>query len=74
MNLNCLSFIMHNCPKCKSSDVAVLEEEDLLFIECNKCGYNDLEDIENLSERTSQREKAKHTPYKTGGKNRTRRP
>ncbi|MDP3990442.1 MAG: hypothetical protein Q8Q01_04525 [archaeon] len=63
---------MHNCPKCKSTDVTVLEEDDLLFIECNKCGYSDLEDIENLNKKTSQREKAKYSPYKTGGKNRTR--
>ena len=56
------------CPKCKS---LVHVEDKLSFIEC-KCGYDELGEDEVFPEqRTSQREKGKYSPYKTGGRGRS---
>ena len=62
---------MHKrCPKCKS---LVQVEDKLSFIECQKCGYDELDDVDNVfpMQKTSQREKAQYSPYKTGGSERS---
>lgn len=59
------------CPKCKSTDVTVHEDEGLSFVTCNSCDYDELEEF-YPSERTSQREKARYSPYKAGRKGRIR--
>jgi len=58
---------MKKCPKCGSREVEVIDEE-MGFVKCKKCGYDDLEeDMEFGEERKSQREKARFNPYKVGG-------
>lgn len=60
------------CPQCKSVKIKVITDQGLEFIQCSKCGYDDLEDDETFPEtRTSQKAKGNYSPYKTGGKNRT---
>jgi len=58
------------CPKCGSDQIEVYD--DLAFIKCKKCGYDELES-EPLpyGVRKSQREKARYSPYKTGGHKRS---
>jgi len=61
------------CPKCGSFNVAI-HKEDIEFLTCKSCGYDELvEDTLVEGQRTSQREKGRYSPYKTGGKGRTRR-
>jgi Zn ribbon nucleic-acid-binding protein len=58
---------MKKCPKCNSTDVEVIDEE-MGFIKCRKCGFDELEeDLSSSEERRSQREKARYNPYKAGG-------
>ncbi|MBS3117076.1 hypothetical protein J4421_05770 [Candidatus Woesearchaeota archaeon] len=59
------------CPKCGSFDVELYD--DLEFIHCNKCGYEEL-DSETFpyGVRKSQREKERFNPYKKGGQGRVR--
>ncbi len=59
------------CPKCGSADITIYDE-DVSFLTCNKCGYDESEEEAYPEQRTSQKEKARYTPYKTGGKGRTR--
>ncbi len=59
------------CPQCGSSKV-IEHKNYIKFITCNNCGYNELEEDTNLGQRTSQREKGRFSPYKTGGKGRVR--
>ena len=61
------------CVKCGSFDVSVTEEEGLSFIKCNKCGFDELEEGYFSAGKTSQKEKGKFSPYKAGGKQRSRR-
>jgi len=63
------------CPKCKSSNITMHEDEGISFITCKTCGYDEMEELYpsgDPGERTSQKEKARHSPYKTGGKGRSR--
>jgi hypothetical protein len=62
---------MKRCPKCNSKDVEVVDEE-MGFIKCKKCGFDELKEYEGFDEvRRSQREKAKFSPYRqVGGKRR----
>lgn len=68
---------MPRCPKCRSEEIIILDKE-LGFIRCNACGYSNLEEENSFSERgmvgerKSQREKARYSPYKMGGKRRTK--
>ena len=59
------------CPRCGSLKIQVLEAEDLFFVKCRSCGYDELGAEVLPEQRTSQREKARYSPYKTGGKGRT---
>ncbi|MBI2146481.1 hypothetical protein HYU22_04015 [Candidatus Woesearchaeota archaeon] len=54
------------CPKCSSINVKIIDP-DLMLIHCLKCGFNELEEDVVPVLRNTQREKEKHTPYKTGG-------
>ena len=58
---------MKRCPKCNSKDVVIVDE-DMEFIKCNHCGFDELEGFdENPEERNTQREKNQFNPYKAGG-------
>ncbi len=58
------------CPKCGSPNVQVYE--DVGFLRCKSCGYDELErDPLPNGMRNSQREKEKFSPYKTGGAQRS---
>jgi len=55
------------CPKCGSKEIEIVDEE-MGFIRCKKCGFNELDEYENVEGgRNTQREKARFNPYKTGG-------
>ncbi len=58
------------CPKCKSTDITIEDDNGVSFITCNVCDYDELEEF-YPDERKSQREKGRYSPYKTGGKGRT---
>ncbi len=60
------------CPRCKSDNVRLVEYMGIQCMVCNDCGYDERQmyDI-NPGERSTQREKTRFTPYKTGGGKRT---
>ena len=61
---------MKRCPKCNSRDVDIVDEE-LEFVKCRKCGFNELEGFDDSAEeRETQRAKTKFNPYKSGGSRR----
>ena len=66
------TMISQPCPKCHSSRASKLEHHDLSFIQCPECGYDELEENSGAEVRKSQREKSRFSPYKTGGKGRTK--
>jgi len=49
-----------------------VHKDDIEFLTCKSCGYDELVEETFVGERTSQKEKARYTLYKTGGKGRTR--
>lgn len=62
---------MKKCPMCSSLKVKTVDE-DLGFIKCQNCGFDELKDFSDFpAGRKSQREKTKFTPYKTGGPKRS---
>ncbi|MBS3126677.1 hypothetical protein J4228_00770 [Candidatus Woesearchaeota archaeon] len=61
------------CPECKSTHVTPIEDDGIEYIQCKACGFDELTGDEVFPEQTtSQREKGKYSPYKTGGKERVR--
>jgi len=61
-----------NCPKCNSDKVKLVDYLGVKCIVCKKCGYDETKQLEVYpEEKTSQKEKGRHSPYKTGGHNRT---
>lgn len=59
------------CPKCGS--INIKRYDDLCFIKCNNCGHDDLApESFPYDVKKSQKAKGKYSPYKTGGKGRTR--
>jgi len=55
------------CPECGSDKIKKVEYMDITCIVCDKCGYDEREIYDdNLEERTSQREKSRYNPYKSG--------
>ena len=60
------------CPKCKSPKTTTNDDNGIIFITCNVCDYDELEEFYPQT-RKSQREKTKHSPYKIGGSSRSRR-
>jgi DNA-directed RNA polymerase subunit M/transcription elongation factor TFIIS len=61
------------CPKCGSTKIKIKEYLGNPCIVCERCTYDesDAYDI-TPEERTSQREKGRYSPYKTGGSKRSR--
>jgi len=60
------------CPQCGSLNIQA-HKDDIEFITCKSCGYDELiEETFVEGQRTSQKAKGRYTPYKTGGKGRTR--
>ncbi len=59
------------CPQCGSFNVTV-HKEDIEFMTCKSCGYDELREETVVGQRTSQKEKGRFSPYKTGGKGRTK--
>ena len=61
------------CPVCKSTDIKIEIIDDLEFIKCNKCNFNEANDYEVYpEEKSGQKGKAGFTPYKRGGGSRSR--
>ncbi|HLD00995.1 MAG TPA: hypothetical protein VJC39_04575 [Candidatus Nanoarchaeia archaeon] len=61
------------CPECKSKNVEIVADDGLDFLKCSDCGLNELEGDEVLpGQKTSQREKGRYSPYKTGGQGRSK--
>ena len=58
-----------SCPQCHSPKTKVIEDNTLKFIQCLRCGYDELDEEETLPHlRSTQREKTKFNPYKSGRK------
>jgi Zn ribbon nucleic-acid-binding protein len=63
---------MKSCPKCKSGKIKLVDYSGIKCIICSKCGHDEREVYEQYpEERTSQKAKARYTPYKSGGGHRT---
>lgn len=63
----------NRCPQCGSEKIKIFKDEGLEFVECIKCGYDELDEDDSFPEtRTNQKEKGSYSPYKTGGKDRSR--
>ncbi|MAE43289.1 hypothetical protein CMO93_05940 [Candidatus Woesearchaeota archaeon] len=61
------------CPKCESNNIKIVDYLGTKCIICKNCGFDESKEYEVYPEqKTSQKEKARHTPYKTGGHKRTR--
>lgn len=61
------------CPKCKSENIKLVDYLSIKAVKCNDCGFDETNEYEVFPEqRETQREKTKFTPYKKGGKARTR--
>ena len=59
------------CPKCGSLKIEIVEYMNSKVRVCKECGYDERDDLDMVpSERNSQREKGRFSPYKSGGKNR----
>ena len=58
-----------NCPKCGSE---MVEYDDLGFVKCEKCGYNELAGEDLPSDPRPSKVKGRYSPYKTGGSSRSR--
>ncbi|MFC1768868.1 hypothetical protein ACFLZX_03825 [Nanoarchaeota archaeon] len=60
------------CPKCGSENVKFSVYDGAPIVTCSDCGYDESSDLEVYpEERSTQREKSKHSPYKKGGHKRT---
>lgn len=59
---------MKKCPKCGSASIKIYNYLDIKAIECNNCGFDERSQYEVYPEgNTSQKAKARHSPYKAGG-------
>ena len=55
------------CPQCNSPKVRRYKKEGKDCIECSECYYDSCEeDSVTADQRNSQREKTRHSPYKSG--------
>ncbi len=62
-----------NCKKCKSEKLKKYKYLNVDCYVCHNCAYDSCVEIDEFPEqRTSQREKTRHSPYKAGGKKRTK--
>ncbi|MFH0867696.1 MAG: hypothetical protein V1831_00105 [Candidatus Woesearchaeota archaeon] len=63
----------NKCPKCKSSNVKIVDYMGVKCIRCNDCGFDETEQYDVYpEEKTSQKEKGRYTVYKAGGFKRTK--
>ena len=61
------------CPKCKSGNVKIIDYMGIKCIRCSNCGYDESKEYEVYpEEKTSQKEKGRYTPYKSGGSRRAK--
>lgn len=61
------------CPKCGSDKIKIIDYMGAKCVVCSNCGYDESAIYEVYPEqKKSQKEKARYSPYKTGGKARTR--
>jgi len=66
-------MIKSKCPKCHSSNVKFMEYLGSKALFCRDCRFHESEVLDKYpSERKSQREKGRYSPYKTGGKGRSK--
>jgi len=64
--------IKMKCPKCASANIIIEEYMGAQCIICNNCNYNQTAELDIYAEnKISQKQKGRHTPYKTGGGKRT---
>jgi Zn ribbon nucleic-acid-binding protein len=65
---------MHKkCPKCKSDNTKLIDYLGTKTLKCGDCGFDESKELDVFPEqRETQREKGRYTPYKSGGKARTR--
>ena len=62
-----------SCPKCKSSNVKLIDYLGVKCVICKKCGFDESNKYEVYPEqKISQKAKGRFTPYKTGGHKRTK--
>lgn len=63
---------MTSCPKCKSDKVKLVLYRGIKCFLCKNCGFDERDVYEQYPEsRSSQKAKARYTPYKAGGPRRT---
>ena len=61
-----------NCPKCNSGNIKLVDYLGVKCVICKNCGFDETSQFEVYPEqKTSQKEKARHTPYKAGGSRRS---
>ncbi|MEK6960871.1 MAG: hypothetical protein AABX47_06880 [Nanoarchaeota archaeon] len=61
------------CPRCDSEDVKLIKYMESTCVVCQACGYDERDELDLAPEqKVSQKAKGSYTPYKTGGKNRTK--
>jgi predicted Zn-ribbon and HTH transcriptional regulator len=58
------------CPKCKSDDIELVDIFDNEFIICNKCGYDESEDVDVVGD-SGGKGKSRNV-YRKGGGGRSR--
>ncbi len=64
---------MNKCPKCFSRDIKIANYLGVKTVKCRDCGWDETTVYEVYSQqKTSQKAKGRYSPYKTGGKQRTR--
>lgn len=59
------------CPKCNSKDIEYVSINNSKFLTCNKCGYDESEDILEVYPEERFSKGGKGSPYKKGGHQRT---
>ena len=63
---------MKKCQKCNSYNVEPYLYQSVEVIKCNGCGFDEGAEFEqHPTEKTNQKEKGKHSVYKSGGSRRT---
>lgn len=61
------------CPDCGSLNTRNITYLDVDCIVCNECGFDEREELDTYpQDRTNQKAKASYSPYRSGGKGRTR--
>ena len=62
-----------NCPQCRSYDIKIVDYLGVKSIICKSCGFDEASQYEVYPEqKTSQKEKARYSPYKIGGHSRSK--